>query len=280
VLAVKHSRAVTSLSFSARDPNLLAVGYERHRSDHSLLIWDVSDMIASFPPDPDGEAGYIRPPERLEVTNTSAARDSPRHLQQYCPSEVVHSVAWMPASSTELFASANNKAIRLYDLRLPSRDQSMPPVQWATRAVNFVTPDPARPNRLASVESTPQGGIIRLWDARKPGAELAMLEVMEGSAIVGLEWAQGSSEIAVGTREGGVNIFSVVNGPRKFDGTDEWVTMGDVRHGKYWLLQPDRAFSSLSTPLLTPQSSSPSSNYNRLLSRPQQHRRTATLSLS
>jgi WD40 repeat protein len=235
VLGIKHSRSVTSLAFSSHDPNLLAVGYERHRSDHSLLIWDISDTIGSFPPDPDGERGYVRPPQRLEATNTAAAaHDSPRHLQQYCPSEVVHSVAWMPGSGAELYASANNKAVRLYDLRQPTRDAGATgPVQWATRAVHHLTPDPALPTRIASVEANQYGGVVRLWDARKPGQEVSFLEVPEGSTIVGLEWAQGSAEIAIGTREGGVKISRVVNGPQRYDGSYEWVSMGDVRHGEY-----------------------------------------------
>jgi WD40 repeat protein len=235
VLSVKHSRSVTALAFSSYDPNLLAVGYERHRSDHSLLIWDVSDTVGSFPPDADGDPGYVRPRERLEVTNVApSARDAPRHLQHYCPSEIVHSVAWVPRSGAELYASTNNKSIRLYDLRTPTRETGPSgPMQWATRAVHFLTPDPERPTRLASVESTPQGGVVRFWDARKAGTEVAFLEITEGGGIVGLEWAQGSTEMAVGTRDGGINTFSVVHGPQRADGSEEWVCVGDIRHGEF-----------------------------------------------
>lgn len=227
---------MTALAFSAHDPNLLAVGYDRHRSDHSLLIWDINDIVASFPPDPEGDVTYARCNERLEAMNNQSVRDSPRHLQHYCPSEVVHSIAWVPGSGHELYASANNKSIRLYDLRAPGRDAGTTGSgQWSTRAVHFLTPDPERPTRLASVEGGPQGGVVRLWDSRRPGTELSSLDIGDGNAIVALQWAPRSSELAIGTREGGVFMCDVVTGPSRQDGTEDWVTMGDVRHGEFQL---------------------------------------------
>lgn len=247
LLTVKHSRAVSSLAFSENDPLLLAAGYERHRSDYSLLIWDISDAVSHFPPDPEGDPTWVRPSERLEQSTlhtvqgrAAADRDTVRHVQQYCASEAVHSLAWVPGSAHELLASANNKAIRMYDLRAPTRDaggiSGGAVVHWATRAVHFVTPDPERRNRLGSVEMSPSGGIVKLWDTRRPGSELASFEVADSSGVVSLEWTGGTgaqTALGVGTREGGVNIWEVVSGGERPDGADNWTYVGGVRHGEF-----------------------------------------------
>jgi WD40 repeat protein len=238
LLTVKHSRAVSSLAFSGADPLLLATGYDRHRSDYSLLIWDIADAIAAFPPDPEGDATWQRPPERLEPGNLHGrGGDGVRHLQQYCASEAVHSLAWVPGSAHELLAGANNKALRLYDLRSPTRDaggvSGGAVVHWATRAVHFVTPDPQKKQRLASVEAGPGGSVVRLWDVRRPGQELASFEVADPSGVVALEWTGGTGQtgLGVGTREGGVNVWEVVSGGERADGADNWTYCGGVRHG-------------------------------------------------
>ncbi|WOO76939.1 SEH-associated protein 4 [Vanrija pseudolonga] len=266
LLTVKHSRPVTALSFSDRDPYLLAAGYDRHRSDYSLVIWDIAEAVAAMPRDSDGDAAFSRPAERLEVTNPLALRPASglhssktdttiRHVQQYCPSEAVQSVAWVPKSSTEVMASANSKVIRLYDLRAPAAAAAPSPrdpsaasmagaaIQWSTRAVYTITPNPDRPQRLASVEQSPAGGIVRLWDTRRPGIELLNLPLEHdwsgggaSSSIVSLEWMRtpgmpdfGASALGVGTREGGISIWDIISGPQRADGLDEWTSVGGMR---------------------------------------------------
>ncbi|GMK59926.1 hypothetical protein CspeluHIS016_0901430 [Cutaneotrichosporon spelunceum] len=237
LLTVKHSRPVSSLAFSDVDPLLLASGYDRHRSDYSLLIWDISDAIAAFPPDPEGDVTWQRSPERLEPSNLyGRPSDGVRHLQQYCASEAVHSLAWAPGSGHELLVGANNKALRMYDLRAPTRDSGGisggAAVHWATRAVHFITPDPQKKQRLASVEPGQGGSIVRLWDVRRPGLELASFEVADPSGVVALEWTGGTGQtgLGVGTREGGVNLWEVVSGGERVDGADNWTYCGGVRH--------------------------------------------------
>lgn len=238
--------------------------------------------MASLPPDPDGDASWLRPPERLETAPQLANaplrsptisqfgdRDTPhlRRLQQYCASEVVHSVAWVADSSHELLASAGNKVMRLYDLRAPAREGAGlgggAAIHWQTRAVHYITPDPDRPKRLASVETTPQGGIVRLWDTRRPNSELCALEVVDGSGVVSLEWATGApggGALGVGTREGGVSIWDIATGGKRSDGTDDWTTIGGMRNSEWH-----------QGGLLT-QSSNPSSKCSRLHS-PRQSQR-------
>lgn len=240
---------MTALSFCPADPNYLATGYERHRSDYSLLIWDLSTSLASLPPD--GNANWQRPLDRLEVTNPTA-RDAtrlnpsePRHIQHYCPSEHVNSLAFLPTGQ-QLLASANNKVIRLYDLRTPGPTQNAPPkdpstaltagasLQWHTRAVSSLLPDPLHASRFASFEASPGGSAssVRLWDSRKPNVEVLSFDVR--GAVLGMEWLQVTNSVArlgVGTREG-VAIWDIVSGTTvDEEHVEEWVTIGGLRNG-------------------------------------------------
>jgi WD40 repeat protein len=235
-LHIKHSRAITSLTFSPLDASYLAGGLERHRSDPSLLIWDVHDAVSRMPLE---QTSWIRPSERIEITNPLALTTRPgetRHIQQYCPSEQVNSVAFLPTSYSVL-ASTNNRQIRLFDLRAPSLSSGNASPRepaaasggassvWLTKAVYSLTPDPSVANRFASWESAQGGGTVRIWDARKTG-EVLSFDVNEG--IVELCWMKGG--LGVGTREGGVGVWEIISG-RPVDG-DEWATMGEMRQSK------------------------------------------------
>ncbi|WWC85838.1 uncharacterized protein L201_000705 [Kwoniella dendrophila CBS 6074] len=194
-LNVKYSRPVTSISFSKLDSNYLATGYEKHRSEYSLLIWDISDAIqnSQLPSDFNSNENWERPLEnKLEVTNLTAkinVTSEPRHIQHYCPSENVNSISFLPNSINQLLASVSNKTIRLYDLRSPSppsgsknqtQDQSQIPanspnanvnttinqgsnsiigssIQWMTRSVYGLTPNEDKDGLFASFEIIPSG---------------------------------------------------------------------------------------------------------------------------
>ncbi|KAK4686827.1 SEA/GATOR complex protein SEA4/MIOS, partial [Tremellales sp. Uapishka_1] len=246
-LAVKHSRPITAISFSSLDPNYVATGLERHRSDYSLLIWDVADVVAPTPASTPFEGDWKRPLERLEILNPlyatpqlkPTATPEPRHIQHYCPSEVVHSTAFVPNTMNLLLASAQNKIVRLYDLRVatsstPSANSSSgAAMSWTTRAVNAVTPDPLSP-RFASFESTANGGsVVRLWDTRKTG-EVANFETVD--PVIGMEWMQGGTaglgRLGVGCKDGGVGIWDVVSGKyeRERGKEEEWSSLGGVRN--------------------------------------------------
>lgn len=251
VLPVKHVRSITSIAFSPVDHNYVATGYERHRSDYSLLIWDLSTAIGAVPPD--GDANWQRPLDRLEATNP-LARDAtrlnpeePRHIQHYCPSEHVNDIAFLPTGYS-LLASTNNKAIRLYDLRSPSpstgnasprepatANTAGAVVQWNTRAVYGLSIDPSHEYRFASYETSPGQTIstVRMWDSRKASSESASMEIRSG--VLGLEWIGGGpgyAKLGVGTRDG-VSIWDVMDGRMVDDnGVEDWTVIGDIKHGQ------------------------------------------------
>ena len=249
VLPVKHVRSTTALAFCQSDPNYLATGYERHRSDYSLLIWDLSTALSVIPPDGDGNVQ--RPLDRLEVTNAHA-RDAtrlnpsePKHIQHYCQGEHVNDISFMPTGYS-LLASANNKVIRLHDLRgagQPSSSTAREPTSahsagaashWNTRAVYGLSPDIMHQHRFASYEPAPGGSAstVRLWDTRKTGTDVTSFEVK--GAVTGLEWisgGEGYSKLAVGSRNG-VSVWDIINGKREDEGGDhiESTFAGDVRN--------------------------------------------------
>lgn len=228
-LPVKHARAVASLSFSPHDANYLATGLDRHRYDASLLIWDIHDAVAASRLPPDG-AAYARPELRLPATaplTKTSAPSEPRPIQVYCPSEQVHSVAFIPTAPYTLLSSAANKVIRLYDLRAPSSTSKEPNAagslaQWATRTVMSLCPNPSSP-LFASYESNQGNSTVRLWDTRYPGQEVVAWEVRGG--VVGMSWVD-SMRLGVGSTEGGVAVWDIV---RCKPGVNEWVTLGGMR---------------------------------------------------
>nr|XP_019014511.1 uncharacterized protein I206_00593 [Kwoniella pini CBS 10737]OCF53292.1 hypothetical protein I206_00593 [Kwoniella pini CBS 10737] len=247
-LNVKYSRPVTSIAFSSLDPNIIATGYEKHRSEYSLLIWDISEAINASQIPIDGDKEWERPSieNRLEITNLTAKiniTSEPRHIQHYCPSENVNSISFLPNSINQLLVSVSNKSIRLYDLKSPSsstnQSQSQNQIvgsnyQWNTRAVYGLTPNEKKEGLFASYEIIPAGAnthsIVRLWDIRKPGQEILNFDVAGG--IVNLEWKkEAEGLLGVGTRDKGVGLWEIVEGKRVEEDVvvEEWVTLGGMK---------------------------------------------------
>lgn len=245
---MKQNRAVTSLSFSAIDPNYLACGLDKTRSEYSLLIWDLADAI-SRAPDANGKP-FTRPLDRLEVRTgatplsgiasgsvTPTASDTgsqPRHIQHYCPSETVNSVSFLQTDLYHLLASSSNKIIRMFDLRSPANvnaaAQSAGAASWATRAVWGLAPDPTNEHRFASYEDGGQG-IVRIWDRRRPGAELLGFEA-GGGGVCKISWESGwesRGRLGVATREGGVSVWDVINGQSSKTRNEEWSILAAMR---------------------------------------------------
>lgn len=242
-LSIRYSRPVTAIAFSQVDPNYLATGYDRHRSDPSLLIWDVADAMSRIKPDVPN-ADWRRPLERLDITNAQAKDvrwlpTEPRPIQQYCSQDTINSLCFLPSSIHSLLVGANSKSIRLYDLRRPSegpgsvaspREQATAPgvtAQWMGRAVNGIAADPHRSERFASYELNSNHCIVKVFDVRKPGVE--SLSFKADGTVVALEWLE-NGRLAAGSREHGVSVYDIVNGRQEDKkGNEDWVTLGGMR---------------------------------------------------
>lgn len=228
-LPAKHPRPVTALSFSPHDANYLATTLDRHRHDSSLLIWDIHHAITAsrLPP---GTRPELRLPTTTLKSSTPSPPAEPRPIQVYCHSEQVHSVAFIPTAPYTLLSSAANKVIRLYDLRAPSSTSKEPTAagsiaQWSTRAVLSPCPNPSS-SFFASYELNQGNSTVRLWDQRYPGQEVVGWEVRGG--ILGMSWVD-SIRLGIGSKEGGVAVWDIVQCKPDKPGASEWVTLGGMR---------------------------------------------------
>lgn len=99
ILGPRFSRACNSVAWNPLD-NKLAGGFEKHRSDHCILLWDVvknySDKVSI------SEQSY---------SNRAAC------VSEFGLSESAHSIGWFQSNSRLLAAGMNMKSIKIIDFR-------------------------------------------------------------------------------------------------------------------------------------------------------------------
>lgn len=128
---IKTQRKCNSITFNL--VNLLAVGLDRVRNDHSLTVYDV-------------ESGK-EPHSRL------------------CTGEAVTSVRFFPNAPHEIVAAVARSTLRLYDLRDSSYSNAGSGASVYTKQVNNIAIDPLDDNYLASGGSTGDP-TVSVWDRR------------------------------------------------------------------------------------------------------------------
>lgn len=163
VLPVRNSRACNSLAFSAADPNYLAVGLDKVRGDHSVVVWDVHAAIPLLTLK--GEPSKATPHHAPSRSNAQTQRDrditpksGPRIFQQHAPAETVSSVAFLPSSPHLLLAGISHRWLRLFDLRSPQDT----PFSVASK-VHVVVTDPFEQHRIGCFGDN----VATIWDARR-----------------------------------------------------------------------------------------------------------------
>lgn len=183
-LPVRNSRSCNALAFSTVDPNYLAVGLDKVRGDSSLVIWDISSFVptlflplnwshdATLPPTTIVTPLQPRPHPQIPRLENQARVD-PRILQQHAPTEVVSSLAFLPASTHLLLAGISHRWLRLFDLRSPS----IAPFNVASK-VHGIATDPFDPHRIACVGDA----VITIWDARRLNQPLLMFSERDAIA--------------------------------------------------------------------------------------------------
>lgn len=85
--ASKHNRQCNTLGWGLAEPYMLAAGFDKHRSEHGLILWDVAKV----------------------------GHDN-RHLMEAAFGDTVTSLAWFNHTHT-LAAGVNSKQLRIYDIR-------------------------------------------------------------------------------------------------------------------------------------------------------------------
>lgn len=86
--ASKHNRQCNAIAWGVLEPYMLAGGFDKHRSEHGLIIWDVA----------------------------KGGNDNSRPLVEFAFGDTVNSLAWFSHNHT-LAAGVNSKHLRLYDVR-------------------------------------------------------------------------------------------------------------------------------------------------------------------
>lgn len=150
-LGLKMTRTCQAVSFNTQ--GRLAVGLDRVRLDHSLHIWDVSQLssmnksVRGFPKD----SVPVTEPVRLLEPNAS-----------------ISSVKFFEDSPETLVIGLKKQELRLYDLRDPSGNL---PLRYVTRCTNNLAIDYADQNYFAS--SALDMREVCVWDRRATGRPVA-----------------------------------------------------------------------------------------------------------
>lgn len=95
-LVPKHARQCNAVAWNPVDPNLLVVGLDKYRYDHSILLWDITKSPTSS--------------ERLHHHEL-------RPIAEAGVTETTHSLAWFKRESKCLVVGANNKTLKIIDFR-------------------------------------------------------------------------------------------------------------------------------------------------------------------
>lgn len=102
----RHARQCNTVKWNPIETNLLASGYEKHRSDHSILIWDVMKG-------PSDSRMYGSYSSVYGIQNTEFVKP----IMEIGLSDMAHSIAWFNQSPHKLVVGINNKNLKIIDLR-------------------------------------------------------------------------------------------------------------------------------------------------------------------
>lgn len=86
--ASKHNRQCNCLAWGVLEPYMLAGGFDKHRNEHGLIIWDVAKGV----------------------------NDSSRPYVELAFGDTVNSLAWFSQTHT-MAAGVNSKHLRIYDIK-------------------------------------------------------------------------------------------------------------------------------------------------------------------
>lgn len=163
-LVPRHIRQCNTVAWNPTESNLIAAGLEKHRTDHSVLLWDLQRC-----PHSNGHLVHHAASSSMEPTRPSV---------ELGLSETAHSLAWLRGQSRCLMVGLNNKHLKLYDFRDPGRAVSSTP----TKAVYGLAVDPQADHRLSSFFENQ----IFVWDTRN--FEKPVLILSQNKPVTKVSW--------------------------------------------------------------------------------------------
>eukprot|EP01135_Chromosphaera_perkinsii_P001387 Nk52_evm4s166 gene=Nk52_evmTU4s166 len=152
-LKPRVNRSCTVVCWDPENSARLAVGYEKQRSEHSLLVYDLSQLHQ------DGSARAARNQKTVDMAQ----------------GESIDSMAWARGQQGCIIAGVGNKAIRMYDSRNTKDDMR----SVLTKAVYGICVDPHSTNRFASF--LPSEGTVYVWDMRRFAEPFSIINAWTGS---------------------------------------------------------------------------------------------------
>lgn len=102
----RYARQCNTVKWNPSETNLLASGYEKHRSDHSILIWDVTKGPSDY-------RIYGSYSSVLGVQSTEYIRP----VIEIGLSDIAHSLSWFNQNPHVLIVGINNKNLKMLDIR-------------------------------------------------------------------------------------------------------------------------------------------------------------------
>ncbi|XP_045138344.1 GATOR complex protein MIOS-A-like [Portunus trituberculatus] len=159
----KHARPVNSLAWSSQEPQLLAAGLDKVRTDHSVVVCDVTRP-------------GVAPSYSFEQRN-SISGDVLKPWMEYGNAETAHSVAFSLHTARTLMAGMNNKQIRLFDLR-----ENKMCASTNTKAVYGICTDIHNEHRFASFFESQ----VSIWDLRN--IERPVVNLDANKPVTKLSW--------------------------------------------------------------------------------------------
>ncbi|KRT82735.1 WD40 domain-containing protein, partial [Oryctes borbonicus] len=151
-LIPRHQRPCNAVSWNTVECNKIIAGFEKNRSDYSVLLWDINKTPSH------GENGPIRP------------------IVEYGLSDTTHSLAWI--NGKVLATGNNNKQIRILDFR----DSAKQVNHTITKAVHGISVNPHNERFLASYVDHQ----VCVWDTRN--FEKPMLILPHSKHISKITW--------------------------------------------------------------------------------------------
>lgn len=106
-LVPRHPRLCNTLAWNPLETNIIAAGLDKHRSDHSVLLWDI--MKCPVNNDMNGKS--------LLSSTVAPAVELARPIAEFGVSDSTHSLAWFKGNSKLITVGMNMKNIKLIDLR-------------------------------------------------------------------------------------------------------------------------------------------------------------------
>lgn len=188
----RFSRACNSVAWNPLD-NKLAGGFEKHRSDHCILLWDVvknySDKVSI------SEQSY---------SNRAAC------VSEFGLSESAHSIGWFQSNSRLLAAGMNMKSIKIIDFRDTTKFAN----STFTKAVYGVTVKPNNDQHLASFAENQ----ISVWDTRN--FEKPIITLPSARPLLKISWCPTKTDLLAALHKDS-NIIHLYGVQHSVIGNDE-----------------------------------------------------------